>query len=105
MKYFCLIFLALLHGFNSWPFIIKPFAQISGHQDASSFGGLSCQDGSSLGRGILSVCCLLENLWPHIFSNLIFVAFKLFAQIPAIKMSHLLVAFPAKMAHLWVGES
>jgi len=30
------------------------FAQISGHQDVSSFGGLSCQGGSPLGREILS---------------------------------------------------
>ena len=100
MKYFCLFFLALLHGFNSWPFIIKPFAQISGHQDVSSFGSLSCQDGSSLGRGILSALLFVRIFVASFFLNLIFVAFKLFAQIPAIKMSHLLVAFPAKMAHL-----
>jgi len=31
--------------------------------------------------------------------------FKSFALIPAIKMSHLLVVFPAKMAHLWARKS
>jgi len=54
MKHFCLIFSYFIGWFYSWPFIIKLFAQIPSHQDVSSFGGLSCQDGSSLGRGILS---------------------------------------------------
>ena len=59
------------------------------------------------GQGNLEcfVVWLVGYLWLHFSSNLIFLAFKLFAQIPAIKMSHLLVAFPVKMAHLWAGES